>query len=163
MISVSLLLRASVFFQFKIMNSVSLPLRATSSPMKGKILNLSLILTSLLGYLEWGTDRKQFLFQVETEIVSKLFTDPLSVIHPFTILPLVGQILLFITLFQTKPNKVLTFAGIGGIGILLGILLIIGLINPNFKILFSTIPFWVMVYLTFRFHRNRNLTKNMPS
>ncbi len=128
--------------------------------MKSKILNLSLILTSLLGFLEWGTDQKQFLFQMEAEIVSKLFTDPMSVIHPLTILPLAGQILLFITLFQTKPNNVLTFAGIGGIGLLLGILFIIGLIDFNYKIFFSTIPFWVMVYLTVQFHRNRNLTTN---
>lgn len=139
---------------------MSPPLRATSSTLKSKTLNLSLILTSLLGYLEWGTDQKQFLFQAEAEIISKLFTDPLSVIHPFTILPLAGQILLFITLFQPKPNKVLTFTGIGGIGLLLGILLIIGIISLNFKIFLSTIPFWVMVYLTIRFHRNRNLTTN---
>ncbi len=128
--------------------------------MKSKILNLSLILTSLLGFLEWGTDKKQFLFQMEAEIVSKLFTDPVSVIHPLTILPLAGQILLFITLFQSKPNKVLTFTGIGGLGLLLGLVFIVGLIDLNFKILFSTVPFWVMVYLTIRFHRNGTLEIN---
>lgn len=129
--------------------------------MKGKILNLSLILTSLLGFLEWGTDRKQFLFQAEADIVSKLFTDPMSVIHPLTILPLAGQILLLITLFQPKPNKVLTYFGMGGLGTLLGILFIVGLIDLNYKIFLSTVPFWTVVFLTIRFYRKRNLTKNL--
>lgn len=120
--------------------------------MKSKILNLLLVLTSLLGYLEWGKENKQFLFQAEAEIVAKLFNDPTSVIHPFTILPLAGQILLLITLFQKNPNKILTFIGIGGTGLLLGLMFIIGLISLNFKILCSTIPFLVIGYITIRHH-----------
>jgi len=120
--------------------------------MKSKILNILLVLTSLLGYLEWGRDNKQFLFQAEAEIVSKLFSDPTSVIHPFTILPLAGQILLLITLFQKTPNKILTFIGIGGIGVLLALMFVIGLISLNFKILSSTIPFLVTGWLTIRHH-----------
>ena len=80
--------------------------------MKSKILNLTLILTSLIGYLEWGQDMSMFLFQGELDVISKLFTDPLSVLHPFTLLPLLGQILLLITLFQKNPSKVLTYVGI---------------------------------------------------
>ncbi len=123
--------------------------------MKSKILNFLLILTSLIGFLEWGKDGKQFLFQVEAEIISKLFTDPISIIHPLTILPLAGQLILLITLFQKKPNKVLTFISIGGLGILLGLMFAIGLIDLNFKILFSTIPFLVIAFLTIRYHRKR--------
>jgi hypothetical protein len=55
--------------------------------MKIKILNVLLFITSLLGYLEWGKENKQFLFQAKIEIVSKLFNDPTSVIHVFTVLP----------------------------------------------------------------------------
>lgn len=82
--------------------------------MKSKLLNLLLILTSFAGYLEWGGDRHLLLYQAEIEIFTKLFTDPMSVMHPFTILPLLGQIALLITLFQKSPNKILTLAGIGG-------------------------------------------------
>ena len=39
--------------------------------MKHKILNFSLVLTSLIGYLEWGSGSKTFLFQGEMEIISK--------------------------------------------------------------------------------------------
>ena len=123
--------------------------------MKSKVLNFLLILTSVIGFLEWGKDRKLFLFQAEAEIISKLFTDPVSVIHPFTLLPLVGQIILLTTLFQKKPNKVLTFISIGGLGVLLGVMFVIGLISLKLKILFSTIPFLVIAFLTIRYHRRR--------
>ena len=121
--------------------------------MKTKILNLLLIVFSLLGYLEWGNDNSSFLFEAEAEIFSKLFTDPGSVVHPFTMLPLAGQLLLLVTLFQKKPNKWLTFTGMGGIGILLVFMFLIGLISLNVSILISTIPFFVAGFLAVRHHR----------
>lgn len=116
--------------------------------MKGKILNGLLILTSLFGYLEWGKDNSVFLFQAEAEVISKLFTDPASAAHPFTILPLVGQLLLFITLFQKRPLNVLTYTGMAGIGVLLVFMFVIGVVSLNFRIAFSTIPFLIVSFLT---------------
>jgi hypothetical protein len=124
--------------------------------MKGKILNVLLIITSLFGYLEWGKDNHQFLFQVYLELISKLFSDPASVIHPFTILPLLGQILLFATLFQRQPGKVLTFIGLGGLSILLLFMFLIGVISLNVKILLSTVPFLVVAVLTILHHRKKS-------
>lgn len=115
---------------------------------KGKILNFLLIVTSLIGYLEWSRDSHMFLFQAEGEIIRKLFSDPLSVIHPFIMLPMIGQIILAVTLFQKKPGKILTYISIGGLGILLVFMFLIGLISLNYKILLSTIPFIVVVVLT---------------
>lgn len=109
--------------------------------MKAKILNGLLIITSLLGYLEWGGNNHQFLFQAEAEIFSKLLYDPQSVIHPLILMPLAGQVLLLITLFQKTPNKRLTYIAIGSLGLLLGFMLFIGLIDLNLKIIISTIPF----------------------
>jgi hypothetical protein len=121
--------------------------------LKGKILNFLLLVFSLLGYLEWGLDQKEFLFQAEAEILSKFATDPISVIHPFTILPLIGQLLLLFTLFQKKPSKRLTFIGMAGLGILLILMLVIGLISLNYKISLSTIPFLTVALLIIRHHR----------
>ncbi len=118
--------------------------------MKLKILNILLIITSLIGYLEWGGDNHIFLFQGESEIVYKLFTSPGSVIHPFILLPLIGQILLLITLFQKSPNRKITYISIAGLGLLLGFMFIIGLISFNVKILLSTIPFLIVVVYSFR-------------
>lgn len=124
--------------------------------MKSKILNSLLLITSFFGYLEWGGGNHSFLFQGEFEVISKLFTDPVSVLHPFIILPLLGQILLFITLFQNKPSKILTFISIGGLGILLAFMFVIGLISLNPKILFSTVPFLAIAVLTIVYHRKKN-------
>lgn len=123
--------------------------------LKNKLLNACLIISSFVGYLEWGKDNKQFLFQAEAEIFSKLFTNPASAIHPFTLLPLLGQLLLVITLFQNKPGKVLTFTGMAGIGILLVFMFIIGLMSANFKIAVSTLPFLIIGFFTIRQHQKK--------
>jgi hypothetical protein len=123
--------------------------------LKSKIFNLLLILTSFIGYLEWGGGSSTLLIQAEVEIISKLFTDPISAIHPFTILPLVGQLLLLYTLFQKKPGTYLTYFGIGGIGILLALMFIIGLMSFNYKIILSTLPFLVTALLAIRHYRKR--------
>ncbi len=123
--------------------------------MKAKILNFLLILTSLLGYLEWGGNSHMFLFQAEAEIFPKFLTDPLSVIHPFILLPLTGQLLLLMTLFQKKTGKLMTFIGIGCLGILLGFMFIIGLISLNILIIFSTIPYLTVAIFTIRHYKRR--------
>jgi hypothetical protein len=125
--------------------------------MKRKVLNFLLIITSLLGYLEWGGDNHSFLFQAEGEILSKLFTDPASVSHPLILLPFAGQILLFITLFQKKPGKLLTFLGMGGLMTILGFLFVMGLFVLNFKIVVSTIPFLISSILTIVYYRKEKM------
>jgi hypothetical protein len=124
--------------------------------MKSKVLNLLLIITSLLGFLEWGGNNRSFLFQVEATLLSKIFTDPASVMHPLTILPLLGQIVLVATLFQRTPNKKLSYIGIGCLGILLGLMFAIGLMSLNFKIILSIIPFLGVAILTIRHNRENN-------
>jgi hypothetical protein len=116
--------------------------------MKQKIINLLLILSSLLGYLEWGGNNHLFLMQAEGELLRKMFSDPTSVIHPFTLMPFAGQIILAITLFQITPSKVLTFIGIGCIILLFLLMLFIGISTKNLKIFSSTIPFIFLSVLT---------------
>jgi hypothetical protein len=122
--------------------------------MKSKILNILLIITSLFGYLEWGGNNHSFLFQAEVGIISTLLTDPVSVLHPFTLLPMTGQLVLIITLFQNKPGKLLTYTGIGGLGILLASMFVIGIVSLNYKIVLSTIPFIFIAVLAIRHNRN---------
>lgn len=116
--------------------------------MKQKIINLLLILSSLLGYLEWGSNNHLFLIQAEGELLRKMFSDPTSVIHPFTLLPFAGQIILAITLLQKAASKVLTFIGIGCIILLFLLMLFIGISTKNLKIFSSTIPFIFLSVLT---------------
>jgi hypothetical protein len=109
--------------------------------MHAKILNTLLVLSSLIGYLEWSGNNHLFIFEAESEIILKLFTDTNSIIHPLIILPITGQILLLLTLFQKKPNKIMTYISIATLGCLLYFMLFIGLISFNYKIIISTLPF----------------------
>ena len=115
-----------------------------------KILITLLILTSLFGYLEWGGNHQVFLFQAEADIFSKMWTKPAEVIHPFTVLPLFGQFILFFTLFQKDPSPVWIWIGMAGIGLLLGFMFVIGLISLNYKIALSTLPFLIVSVLMIR-------------
>ena len=120
---------------------------------KSKLLNLALILTSFIGYLEWGEDQSTFLIMAEFDIIKGLFTDISSVAHPFTLIPLFGQCLLMITLFQNRVSKFLAYFGMTSLFLLLGLMLFIGLIDFNIKILSSTLPFiitMVLIFLNFR-------------
>ncbi|NOS90715.1 MAG: hypothetical protein HOP30_02225 [Cyclobacteriaceae bacterium] len=117
-----------------------------------KIINGLVIFASLVGYLEWGKDNHQFLAQAELEVISKLLTDPLSVWHPFTLLPMAGQIILIITLFQSSPSRRLTTIGIACLGILIVFMFLIGLLGMHFKIIASTLPFVVLAIIALRMH-----------
>jgi hypothetical protein len=118
--------------------------------MKAKIINGLLILTSLIGYLEWGTTNHLFLFEAEGEIIKKLMTDPMSVLHPFILMPLAGQLLLCYTLFQQKPSKIITYIAIGFIGLLLAFMFVIGIMSQNLKVFASTLPFLITAFIAIR-------------
>lgn len=120
--------------------------------MKSKILNLGLILTSLAGYMEWGGGNRMSLFQVETEILQKIFTDFSSIAHPLVLLPLIGQTFLIFTLFQKTPSKVFTFLGVAGVGSLLATMLGVGIIISNLNMIISTLPFFLTSWITLQQH-----------
>jgi cobalamin biosynthesis protein CobD/CbiB len=111
---------------------------------KYRILNLALVVTSLIGYLEWGADNRSFLFEAERIAIEQLFSNPESIVHPFVLIPLFGQLLLLSSAFLKRPNRFLTYAGIACLGLLLGLMFFIGVIELNIKILASTLPFLVL-------------------
>jgi hypothetical protein len=120
-----------------------------------KIVNTLLLLTSLIGYLEWGKDNKTFLFQAEADVIRKLIADPASAFHPLVLLPLAGQLALLITIFQKLPSRMLTIFGIAGIGILFAVILLAGLMGMNLKVVVSTVPFLVTAfYWIWQFRRS---------
>ncbi|MGD9588637.1 MAG: hypothetical protein AB7Q37_03845 [Pyrinomonadaceae bacterium] len=123
--------------------------------MRKKILNALVILTSLFGYLEWGGGNGAFLFQAEWEVLRKLFSDPVSAAHPFTLVPLLGQVLLLTTLFQKEPSRRLTYIGIACLALLLLMMVLVGVLGSNFKILLSTLPFLVTAVLAIREARKK--------
>lgn len=123
--------------------------------MKNKVLNTLVILSSLFGYLEWGEQNSTFLFQAEYEVLKSLFTDISAVAHPLTLLPLLGQLLLLITLFQKKPSKALTYIGITCLSILLALMLVVGVMIFSVKIIVSVLPFFILVFLIIRTYKQQ--------
>ena len=115
--------------------------------MKLKLLNLALIITSLFGYMEWGGNNHMFLIEAEAELLKKAFINPLDVLHPFTILPFIGQILLIISLFYAKPSKYLIYTGMLCTGILMMLLFLIGILNLSLMMLACSLPFIIVSIL----------------
>ncbi len=118
---------------------------------KWNIIVLLLFLTSFIGYLEWG-ERKEFIFQMEFEILQKLVVNPSSIIHPLVVLPLIGQIILLLALFKTNTNKYLVLTGIFGIFLLFAMIFIVGVLSMKFKIMFSVVPFFILALIWLKTH-----------
>ncbi len=115
-----------------------------------KFINILLILAFQFGYLEWGKGSNMFIFQAEKEIFSKAGNNPATLLHPFILLPLAGIVILIYTLFQPAPRRLMSTIGLGCLSLLMLLLLFIGVISVNGKILLSTVPFLVVAFLFFR-------------
>lgn len=115
--------------------------------MKPKLLNLLLLLSFQIGYLEWGTNQHQFIFEAQYEIIVKALTDLMSVVHPFTVLPFLGECLLLVALLQKNTHRKLVLTGAILLGFFMLLLLLIGLVSFKVKIICSVIPFWIVFYL----------------
>ncbi len=119
-----------------------------------KILIGSIVISSLFGYLEWGQGYHAFLYQVEIEFFSKILTDSKSVLHPFTVIPLAGQLILIFVLFQKHPNFWLVLSGIGCLAVLFLFMSFIGIFAGSWKIIVSVLPF-IILSLAVIFYRKK--------
>ncbi|WP_159780540.1 hypothetical protein [Flavobacterium sp. 9AF] len=117
---------------------------------KIKLLIILLIFTSLFGYLEWGNNQHVFIYKSELDIFKKLIQNPKQVAHPFILLPLLGQLLLFFSLFQKKLHKKMLYLGIGCISLLFIFLFLIGLLSMKLKIILGALPFLIISFITIR-------------
>ncbi len=118
-----------------------------------RISNICLFIAFLFGYLEWGKDHAVFIFQGEAEIFAKAKKDVTSVLHPFILLPFLGQLIILYTVFQPKISRLLSLTGLACLSLLILLLFIIGLITLNFKIAGSTLPFLFAGMLVIRYNR----------
>lgn len=122
-----------------------------------KLINAGLIITVLFCYLEWGANNMHaFLFQIEYEIFQT--SDKAGTFtHPAVIVPLIGQLLLLITLFQKKPSRVLSTIGLIMLAALVLLVLLVGLLSLNWKIIVSTSPFLVVAFFYFRMWKREKI------
>lgn len=118
-----------------------------------RLLNILLLITSLFGYLEWGKNNHAFLYQVEYDLVFNRTGNTDSFTHPFVLIPMLGQLMLLISLFQKQPNKILTITGMCFIGVLLLFLFIIGALSMNIRIAGAALPFLITAVLVLMNYR----------
>ncbi len=120
-----------------------------------RLLNICLLLTFLMGYLEWGKEKSMFIFEGEADIFSRSLSDPGAFLHPFILVPLCGQIMLLVTVFQKRPGRILTLAGLACLSSIMLFLFFIGLITPSIKIAGFVIPFLVTGIFVLQYNRKR--------
>ena len=129
--------------------------------MKTKRLVFFLLISSLFAYLEWGGGNSSFLFQMEWDIIKKMMHDPASILHPFTLLPMLGQSLLIISLFLKEPPNWILLLGTALIGLLLFFILLIGFLSLNLLVVISVLPFCVTsIFVIWFFVKKRKMRIN---
>lgn len=101
---------------------------------------LFLLLSFLTCYLQWPIDHSSFVFQIEYEAFIKARENFMSLLHPLILIPLLGQILVIIILFQRNPSKIAILISLSCLSILVLLIFIVGCIGLNYKIVLSTIP-----------------------
>ncbi len=113
-------------------------------------INGFLVLSSLVGYLRWGGGQNAFFLEIEAGILSELTNKPLDLLHPAIGMPFSGQILLLITLFQSVPNRVVSWLGFGLLSPLILFVLIISIAAGELEMMLSVLPylFFATLYIT---------------
>lgn len=120
-----------------------------------RFINICLLLTFLLGYLEWGKNNNLFIFQAEVEIFFKGKNDFKSILHPLILIPFLGQMIILYTIFQQKISRTLSLLGLTCLSILMLLLLVIGVLTFNLKITGSTLPFIITGVFVLKYNWKR--------
>ena len=124
---------------------------------KTKWLNLALVGSFLIGYMEWGKDQKMFIYEAFVDIIQKAVADPVNFLHPFILLPLAGFIGILYTLFQNKPSRTLTLLSLGGMALIMVFIFLIGVFTGNVKMILYNLPFLMLLIVVVWDSRKRPL------
>jgi hypothetical protein len=115
---------------------------------------IGLLLSFLICYLEWGHQRA-FIFQMEYEFFVSTITLS-SLLHPFILLPFIGQLLLLYPLFLKDPNPKLILTGMILLGLLAWFIFIISIISLNPEMIACSLPFTLTSILFIRHYKTLN-------
>jgi hypothetical protein len=113
-----------------------------------------------MGYLEWGSNQQRFIAFAEWEILSKAGQNIGEVLHPFIILPFIGQLLILITFFQKNPNRLMSLMGVGCLASIMVFLSFIGIISLNIRIFAASLPFLLSAIWVIKLNWKKTASKN---
>lgn len=128
-----------------------------------KLLLIGLQVSFLFCFLQWSGTSQGFIFQLEYDVLNMAASDPMKVLHPFTLIPFMGQLLLLLALFRRKPSSILEWTGIAFLAILPLLLLVISVLSRNARIGLSVIPvlFFIGCYAWYwKRHRLQHASSN---
>lgn len=106
-----------------------------------KLYIIGFLLTSFIGYTEWGNNQSMYIFQMEFDLFFGSKGSINNFTHPFIGIPLIGQIILLFQLFYKNPKKTWILIGSSCIALLFLLFFIIGLLTIKFKIILSALPY----------------------
>jgi hypothetical protein len=124
--------------------------RPMSHVIKGRLLCAASLIASLLIYLEWGGGNSAFLFSVEWELFRNLPSDPSVLAHPVVVPALLGQGMVLILLILPQPRPPWVLGAVFVLGLFPLLVLVIGLLSQQYRVVASVVPFFTVVWATWR-------------
>ena len=121
------------------------------------ILIIFLFLSTLFPYLEWGGQQNAFLFEIEYKVIDTIFNDPIKVLHPLILIPMIGQCLIFYFGLFTKRN-LMVYVGIILIGVLMTFIILGGLMSSKIAVILSCFPF-ILCSTSYIYFNNRKVSR----
>ncbi|MCC7465055.1 MAG: hypothetical protein IT261_02235 [Saprospiraceae bacterium] len=99
------------------------------------------VITFFFCYLEWGAGQSAFLYEAALQVFSQRESAGDNFSHPLISLPFLGLLVLIYQAFQPKPNRRWVYLGLALPAILVLLILLVGILSGNGKVLVSTLPF----------------------
>jgi hypothetical protein len=124
-----------------------------------KRLNLLLVLSSFIGYLEWAGGNHGFLIQMEYGLLFGDQQKAENFAHPMIMMPLAGQLILIYTLFQKTPSRFLSIVGLACLSVLMLLLTFIAIADTNWRIGLSVLPFLIVSVFVIRAHWKKTVVQ----
>jgi hypothetical protein len=121
-----------------------------------RLTGVFLFCSFLICHLTWA-NHSAFLFQLEYALLFLEKKSAGNFLYPVVLLPLIGQLLLLLSIFQRKPSHRLQMVAAALLGLLVLLILFTGMLSRQFMTALSTLPFIAAVILLFS--RRRALRK----
>lgn len=102
---------------------------------------LSLFLSFFVCYMEWPPDNSAFVGEMAYQILFQRDDHTDTLLHPMILLPFLGLLLVLYAALRKEPDKRVIFTAMALMGVLVLLLLAIGIMGGNAKIVLSTLPF----------------------
>lgn len=115
-----------------------------------KMLNLGLFLSFFLCYLEWNNGKQHiFVAGAVWEILSNYKSYASNFTHPLILAGLLGLAGLLYSAIANKPRVWINVSSVALLSLVVALLLVIGILSKNWKMIFSSVPFAILSAIFF--------------